>query len=301
MAPRTGSILVSGLINLETTLRIDRFPLDYFPVTYPFFGVHSSVSGVGFNVAKALGALGHSVRLLSLIGADLFGDLVAAALARDGLEGRYVVRGARETAQSVILYEPSGRRQIHVDLKDVQEAPYPEPAFEEAVRGATLAALCNINFSRPMLARARAAGVPIATDVHVPSDPRDAYNRDFMEAADWLFLSNEGCRGWEGDLARQLLELYPCRTVVVGRGSEGALLARRGREAVSLPARALRPVVNTVGAGDALFSGFLHGVASGLDEEVALRRAIVFAGWKIGESGAAQGFLGAEKLRELDR
>ena len=40
-------ILVSGLINVETTLRVDDFALDYEPVRYPFFGIKSSVSGVG--------------------------------------------------------------------------------------------------------------------------------------------------------------------------------------------------------------------------------------------------------------
>lgn len=55
-------ILVSGLINIETTLRIEGFPIPYFPVRYPFFGINSSVSGVGYNVAAALTTLGDEVR-----------------------------------------------------------------------------------------------------------------------------------------------------------------------------------------------------------------------------------------------
>ena len=35
-------ILVSGLINIETTLRVDSFPLTYEPVRYPFFGINST-------------------------------------------------------------------------------------------------------------------------------------------------------------------------------------------------------------------------------------------------------------------
>jgi len=52
------SILVSGLINLETTLRVEGFPVPYAPVRFPFFGVNGTVSGVGYNVAKALTTLG---------------------------------------------------------------------------------------------------------------------------------------------------------------------------------------------------------------------------------------------------
>ena len=78
---------LSGLTNVETTLRIDGFPLAYNSVNYPFFGVNSSVSGVGYNVAKALRALGDTPYLLSLVASDLPGRQVRDALSRDGLAG----------------------------------------------------------------------------------------------------------------------------------------------------------------------------------------------------------------------
>lgn len=31
-------ILVSGLINTETTIKIKQFPIKYFPIDYPFLG-----------------------------------------------------------------------------------------------------------------------------------------------------------------------------------------------------------------------------------------------------------------------
>ncbi|MDX9735344.1 MAG: carbohydrate kinase family protein, partial [Thermoanaerobaculia bacterium] len=69
-------ILVSGLVNLETTVKVEAFPVPYFPVRYPFFGVASSVSGVGYNVARALQALGNAPLLLSLVAPDLAGRQV---------------------------------------------------------------------------------------------------------------------------------------------------------------------------------------------------------------------------------
>ena len=47
-------ILVSGLINTETTVKIKQFPIEYFPIDYSFFGVNTRVSGVAYNLAKAL-------------------------------------------------------------------------------------------------------------------------------------------------------------------------------------------------------------------------------------------------------
>ncbi|MEJ2149165.1 MAG: PfkB family carbohydrate kinase, partial [Chloroflexota bacterium] len=84
-------ILVSGLINVETTLRVEDFPIHYEPVRYPFFGLSSTVSGVGYNVAKALVTLGEAVDVLSLIGRDSAEQQVRAALAQDGIPGDYVI------------------------------------------------------------------------------------------------------------------------------------------------------------------------------------------------------------------
>jgi ribokinase len=39
------TIFISGLINIETTVQVDGFPIDYSPVRYPFFGVRSTISG----------------------------------------------------------------------------------------------------------------------------------------------------------------------------------------------------------------------------------------------------------------
>ncbi len=296
------SILVSGLINIETTLRVEGFPLPYYPVTYPFGGVNSSVSGVGYNVAKALQRLGSRPRFLSLIGQDMAAGLVRAALQTDALDGEYVLSNLARTPQSVILYDPSGRRQIHVDLKDIQESAYPEPLYEQAAADCPLCALCNINFSRPLLAKARAAGKWIATDVHALSSLEDDYNRDFMQAAHILFLSHENLPAAPEEFARALLSRFNNEIVVIGLGGQGALLAvRRDQRVERFPAVATRPVVNTIGAGDALFSAFLHGYNKTLNPYEALRRACLFASYKIGESGAAQGFLDEKGLDELDK
>ncbi len=95
-------VLVSGLTNIETTLRVDDFPIPYFPVRYPFFGIGSSASGVGYNVAAALTTLGDEVRFLSLIGGDAAGALLAQALAQSGISGRFVLPLLAQTVQSVI-------------------------------------------------------------------------------------------------------------------------------------------------------------------------------------------------------
>lgn len=284
-------VVVSGLVNVETTLRVDGFPIAYTPVRFPFGGVSSSISGVGVNVALALRALGDEVRFLSYVGTDDDGGLARARLERAGVDCGGLRAELPETARSVILYDGEGRRQINVDLKDVQERRYPEAAFRQAAAGCAAAVLCNVNFNRGLLAEARRLGLPVLTDVHTLSDPADPYNAEFMAAAEVLFLSDEALWAPPEVAAADLLARYPARLVVIGMGAAGLLQAERGGQPRRLPAVATRPVVSTIGAGDALFTAFAHFHLRGWPATEALRRASAFASWKIGEAGAAAGFL----------
>jgi acarbose 7IV-phosphotransferase len=293
-------ILVSGLINIETTLLVDGFPITYSPVRYPFYGVNSAVSGVGFNIAAALHRLGSPVRLLSLVGRDLGGDLARQAAETIGLDPKGVLPNLEKPPQSIILYELSGRRQINVDLKDIQDHSYPLEIFEKTLADSNLAVLGNINFSRPLLAPARRAGKLIATDVHAISSLEDEYNQDFMAAADILFMSDELLPCTPEEWVTKLMDRYRAEIVVVGMGSQGALLSVRTSGLMErLPAVYTRPVASTIGAGDALFSAFLHFYLKERDPRISLQKAIVFASYKIGEYGAAQGFLDEEGLLNL--
>jgi sugar/nucleoside kinase (ribokinase family) len=295
-------ILVAGLINVETTLKIDQFPIDYNPVRYPFFGINSTVSGVGYNIAKALTVLGDDIDFLSLIGQDAAGRLVCSALEQDRIDGAGVLAQMDHTAQSVILYDPQGKRAINTDLKDIQEQNYPVERFEQSLSGTTLAVLCNINFTRPMLAKAKSAGVPIATDVHAIADIDDDYNRDYMAQATVLFQSHEHLPCSPEDWARRLWARYGTPVAVIGLGSDGALLAVKDDNLIErIPAVYTRPVVNTIGAGDALFSAFVHSYAQTGDPYSSIKKAVVFASYKIGVAGAADGFLDAARLDALVR
>lgn len=293
-------IIVAGLINIETTLKVNAFPIDYAPVHYPFFGVGSTVSGVGLNVSKALTVLGAEAPLLSIVGRDRFGKLSIDELAGCGVDVHDVLPLIDETPQSVILYDADGKRQINVDLKDIQETPYPADRFDRAAEGASIACLCNINFARPLLAEAKRLGMKIATDLHVYSDINDLYNRDYLEAADILFLSNEGVAGCEAEFLRTLVRECSAGVICIGMGAEGVMLyTRHDGQIRRYPSIATRKIVNTIGAGDSLFSAFIFFYGESGDVDGAIRRAILFASWKIGVKGAADGFCSRDEIEKL--
>ena len=291
------NILVSGLLNTETTVAVHGFPIPYYPIDYPFFGVNTAVSGVAFNIAKALRTLGDQVRLTSMVGDDVPAASIRGQLEDLGIGTEHIRTKLRQTPNSVVLYDPEGRRQIYCDLKDIQDTQY--DFSPELLEGIELVAACNINFNRPLVRMAKAAGKTIATDVHVLGNVYDDYNREFIENADILFLSDEAVGAdWKGFLYA-LADSCPCGIIVLGRGGKGAALYLRETGTITeMPAANVGPVVNTVGAGDALFSGFLHFYAKGHSPEEALRRAQVFAAHKITVTGASNGFVSEETVEQ---
>ena len=288
-------ILVSGLLNTETTTAVRGFPIQYYPIDYAFFGVNTSVSGVAFNIAKALTILGDEVQLTSMTGNDFSAAYILDSLRGLGIATDYVQPKLRQTPSSVVLYDPEGKRQIYCDLKDIQETPCDFAPY--ILDDAELVIACNINFNRPLLPLAKAAGKLIATDVHVLANIHDDYNREFMEHADILFLSDEAVGDSYRAFIEQLAATYPCKIIVMGRGTKGAAMyLRETGEIIEMPASSVGAVVNTVGAGDALFSAFLHYYAKGLAPAEALQRAQIFAACKIRFSGASNGFVSEQEV-----
>lgn len=296
-------IFVSGLINIETDLKIRAFPVTYYPVDYPFFGIRSTVSGVAYNIAKAAKKLGDGVTLSSLIGKDFEAERILNALDADGLSREYLFEGLDTTPVSVVLHEHGngGRRQIYCDLKNIQDKNVSADAVRGAMERSDVCVLCNINFNRALLPVAKSLGKTVATDVHVLSAIDDPFNREFMENADILFLSDEDLPASPREFILALKNRYPAKIIVIGLGADGAIMYDRSVDSVTrLPAVNIGGVVNTVGSGDALFTAFIHyyGKFGAVD---ALKRAEAFAALKIRSDGGSVGFADEAQVEDVIR
>lgn len=291
-------ILVSGLLNTETDVSVRQFPIQYYPIDYNFFGIDTFVGGVAFNIAKALTVLGDKVCLASLIGRDISANLIKNALQELSIDTKYVKANLKRTPNSAVLYDNEGKRQIYCDLKDIQETEY---NFDRSmINDVDLVVACNINFNRSLLRIAKEEGKLIATDVHVLSDVNDEFNSEFMKYADILFLSDENIGENYKEFIFQLAKTYKNKIIVMGRGAEGTAIYTRESDSVkAFPAFKTENVVNTVGAGDSLFSAFLHYYANGYEVYEALRRAQIFASHKITCNGASNGFLTEKEIDKI--
>lgn len=295
-------ILVSGLINIETTLRVNGFPINYYPIDYPFFGIKSEVAGVAYNLSRAFQVLGDEIKLLSYIGDDEEGQRILRKLKEDNIDYQYILSELKETPTSIILYDRQGKRQIYCDLKDIQEKELLFLDMDKCIRESDIIVACNTNFNRAFIKKAKELGKTIATDVHVLSNTEDSYNNEFMEYADILFFSDELLPCNPEIFLDKMKDTYSSKIFVIGMGEKGAMLYERSKnQKYYLQAVRAEKVVNTVGAGDALFSSFLHYYGKGYEPIHALERAQIFAAKKIEYNGASIGFCEEGQIEEIYR
>lgn len=270
----------------------------------PGWRASAHVAGAESNVAIGLARLGHAARWVGRVSDDALGRWVLATLAGEGVDvadaladrrsagamvlespadharrATYLRRGsagAALTAADVLAALPGARR---VHLTGVT------PALSETARAAWLG-----------LGRAaHGAGVPVSFDVnHRPAlwDAAAASEalRELVPHTDLLIASEDELElvatGDEADAVASLLDAG-VGTVVVKRGERGAsAFTASGR--VDVPAQRV-PVVDVIGAGDALCAGLLSGLLDGLDLAPALERGVAVASACVASPGDWEG------------
>lgn len=296
----TPKIVVAGAVSYYLSVGVPGFPLQYVSKSTPRW-MAAGVSGAAGHIARVLRTLGDDVHLCTVVGRDVLGMEIRAELEQGGLYGPGVIEGPA-SSMGVALVAPDGSRMGLPHLEPVNQVTYTFEVLREAARDAGLLVLTNAKFIRPIVRAAAGLGVPIAVDVHLIADLPDEYNRPWLEAAEIVFCSHESLPCPPERWIAGLFERYPrCGLACVGLGARGALLGTRDGAVVRVEAMTPRGIVNTSGAGDALFATFLHVWLRTKDPVRALRTAVLHAGWKIGHHLPVAATLTGVELAELEQ
>lgn len=253
------------------------------------------VGGCPTNVSVGTRRLGLRTALLTAVGADDVGDFVLDFLAREDVDTSASPRLAdrRTSAALVTIITPEQftltyYRENSADLALTIEHVDRAPLAESRLVFLTGTGLCG-NPSRTATIHAAAAARALGAIVVVDIDYRGALwpdhaafgaavrtllpHVDFAIGTAAEVGAAAGDHECEATAAERLFD-FGLRAVVLKRGGEGAVVYRRGADAVTIPAYRVA-VVNVLGAGDAFASGFIYGVLHGwsLDESVRIGNA----------------------------
>jgi sugar/nucleoside kinase (ribokinase family) len=238
----------------------------------------------GCYSARAFAALGLATRAIAALGED-----AAAGSIRDDLATRGValteLRDPLGTHRSVNIVAADGTRRNYFDARGAALVAFDAVACRQALRGARLLHCHLDDWCRQLLPLAHRESLLVSCDLQDATHADDDYRADFVAAADILFVSAANLAD-PAAVANELAGRRAGRTVVVGAGAQGCLVATAGRVTAYAAARLPTPVIDTNGAGDTLAATFLacH-VLEGLTIEDAVRRAQLAARWTCAPRG----------------
>jgi sugar/nucleoside kinase (ribokinase family) len=272
-------VFVAGPVSWNRLVALDELP-EARPGTVFAKGHWTALGGTSAGKALTLARLGAEVTLRTLVGDDEAGRHVLAVLAEAGVDVIAEVADGPTEQHLNLMDRHGGRVSIYLELPVLREPRHDERALA-ALAAADAAVVDLAEHSRPLLAAARTAGVPVWCDLH-DYDGRSVFHQDFLAAADYLFLNDDGVP--DRDELVALLTSAGARVAVATLGAEGAVAVADG--AVHRVAAApVERIVDTNGAGDAFFSGFLVAHLAGADVPAALTAGAAAAARCLGSSG----------------
>ncbi|GAB1640715.1 hypothetical protein KRMM14A1259_11380 [Krasilnikovia sp. MM14-A1259] len=228
---------------------------------------HETLGGTSAGKALNLARLGVHVTLATVVGADDHGRRITDALRDNGIE--VLATPAHEGSERhVNLMDDQGHRlSVYLSLPRAAENPAVTP---ELIARADAVVADLADHSRPVLQAARRAGRPVWCDLH-DYDGTSEFHREFRDAADYLFLSGERLDDPEAFLRSRVAA--GARLAVCTQGDRGALACTPDGQVLHVPATPVGEVVDTNGAGDAFFAGFLAAHLGGAPLTECLRQA----------------------------
>ncbi len=222
------------------------------------------------NVAIGLGRLGREVELLTWLGSDVYGTLVADHVEATGVRLAPGSTGAASTSVATAVLDAAGAATYQFDLEWQLPAADASPGAV-VVHTGSIAAVLEPGASR--VAKVLQAARGTATISYDPNarpslmgTPADALAKveSVLALSDVVKVSDEDIEWLTGmspeAVAPQWLELGP-KLIVVTRGGEGASAWTGDGRRVDIAAPRVT-VADTVGAGDSFMGGLIDGLWS---------------------------------------
>ncbi|VVN19015.1 Tagatose-6-phosphate kinase [Pseudomonas fluorescens] len=271
--------------------------------------MHTHAAGKGVNVAQVLADLGHQLTVSGFLGEDNL-QAFESLFAKRGFVDAFI-RVPGETRSNLKLAESDGRiTDINGPGPRVSEAAQQAlldrldqiaPGHDAVVVAGSLPQGVSAQWLQALIVRLKALGLRVALDTSGEA------LRAALEAGPWLIKPNieeladalgiEATSVTAQAQAASRLHARGIEHVVISDGAEGVNWFSVGSALHASPPKVT--VASTVGAGDSLLAGMLHGLLSADTPEQTLRTATAIAALAVTQIGF--GIADAAQLAQLEQ
>jgi sugar/nucleoside kinase (ribokinase family) len=266
-------IVIIGGVSYNTMVYLEKFP-EARPQTIFSRGLYETIGSTGAGKALNLSKLGFDVTLHAMIGADEYGLKIQNILKQSGIRFLYDIDPKGTERHINLMDQGGGRISIFASTATFEPHVNPEPV-EAAIEQNDFVVLNINNYCRQFIPIIKRHQKEIWCDIH-DYDGKNSYHKDFVNAAEFIFMSSDAMSDY-----RQFLESLirsGKKLAICTHGSKGSTTIIPNGKWIETPIVDRYQRVDTNGAGDAFFAGFLYGHAHGYSIERSMQMASVVSG-----------------------
>ncbi len=247
-------VFVIGGTTFDHIVQLEQLPAPV-PTTIHEAPFHEGCGSTGAGKSLALTKLGVPNTLYSVIGDDTYGMQIASFLQESGVDFFYDL-DPKGTERHINIMDAAGGRISMFITQSSEHLHHNIPAIQTAIQKADIVVLNIISYCKNIIPLLKDYRKPIWTDLH-DYDGQNPYHHDFINAAQYIHLSSDNLKDYRS-VMQQLIQQGK-ELVICTHGKQGATLLSQSGEWIEQDAYPVDEIVDSNGAGDSFFAGFLFG------------------------------------------
>ena len=247
-------VFVIGGTTFDHIVHLEQLPVPV-PTTIHQAIFHEGCGSTGAGKALAFTKLGVPNTLYSVIGDDAYGMQIASFLQESGIDFFYTI-DPKGTERHINIMDAAGGRISMFVTQSSEHISHNISAIQHAIKAADILVLNIISYCRQLIPLVKGQSKPVWTDLH-DYDGSNPYHQDFIDAAQYIHLSSDNLSDYQ--TVMQLLIQQGKELVICTHGKQGASLLTKKGEWIEQTAYPVKKIVDSNGAGDSFFAGFLFG------------------------------------------
>lgn len=287
-------VFVIGGTTFDHIVHLEQLPAP-IPTTIHQAPFHEGCGSTGAGKALALTKLGVPNTLYSVLGDDAYGKKIVDFLQANGVDLIYDIDPAGTERHINIMDAQGGRISMFITQSSEQIA-YNLTAINQAIAAADIIVLNIINYCRQLIPLLKNDAKPIWTDLH-DYDGQNPYHQDFIDAAQYIHLSSDNLQDYR--LVMQHLIDQGKELVICTHGKQGASLLTKQGEWIEQASYPVDRIVDSNGAGDSFFAGFLFGWMQQLDLSTCMQYGAICGALAVQDQLLVNTSLSKELLDQL--
>ncbi|WOD43566.1 carbohydrate kinase family protein [Hwangdonia lutea] len=246
-------VFVCGGVSYNAVITLPDF-FEPKPQTIHSCVYNETIGNTGAGKALALSNLGFDTTLFSVLGVDEYGAKVKLYLNKPNLNFTYGI-DPKGTERHVNILNSKGERISIFTNPNSENLFIDYNKYMGNIESSDFVVINISNYCRNFISICKDLNKEVWTDLH-DYDGKNPYHQDFIDASDYIFFSSENINDYR-IFMQQMIEVGK-KLVVCTHGGNGATAYTDKKEWIYEPAILDFELINSNGAGDCFFSGFLY-------------------------------------------